>query len=307
MIEDIIQMNSLSFALLASVSAALSNWFFRKNRDSDSYSPTGYLNLFYFSSFVLSLFLYPDIWETRVNWIIVTIGATVGFLNSLLMVLTNQALKNGPAGLTFTFQIASAVFPGIILAFLVGPDFGFSCTYFQLFGIALVIFGLFSGAKNELGTHSNFRWLKYVIACFIVQVIALTCIQARSILFNYFEPNWFSSDFTTTEADDVWFMPAQFGVAYIIQMSYFLYEKRVLQKREVIYGICGGCANFLSTALLLIATKIALPLEQSILFPCFAISTMLLCNIWANRLYKERFSFRTNAFCALGIIIAVCS
>ena len=304
-------MNSLFFAILAAVSASLSNWFFRKNTDNTSrnYSPTGYLILFYLSSFLLSFFIYPDIWKIKINWIIFTIGAGVGFLNSLLMVLTNQALKSGPAGLTFTFQTASAVFPGILLALLVGSDFGFSCTYFQLFGIALVLLGLFSGAKKEIGSNSTetFRWLKYAIACFVVQVVALTCIQARCILFTQFEPNWFLSDFTITDADDVWFMPGQFGVAFIIQVIYFLSEKRSLQKREAIYGTGGGFTNFLSTALLLVATKIALPLEQSILFPCFAISTMVLCNIWANRLYQEPFSIKTNILCSLGIFIAVCS
>ena len=46
--------------------------------------------------------------------------------------------------------------------------------------------------------------------------------------------------------------------------------------------------------MLLLATKSALSFEKGILFPCFAVSAMILCNIWACKLYHEKFNYLTN-------------
>lgn len=299
-------MNSLVFSLLASGFTAFSSLFFRKNADATSNSPSGYLVLFYFFSFILSFVLYPQIWSANLNYIILSIGACVGLLSSTLMLMTSQALKQGPAGLTFAFQNASAIFPGLILFLLLGSDFGFSCSYLQLAGMTLVLIGLFIGAKKEFinNTGTSSKWLKYALACFFIQILALTFIQARCILFSCGDLGIFS-DFTPTEVDDVWFMPGQFGASFIMQSLIFLTEKKRIQKIEIIYGSIGGIANFVSTCLLLLATKFALPYEKGILFPCFAVSTMILCNVWANKLYNEQFNFRTNLLCSFGIFMAV--
>lgn len=225
------------------------------------------------------------------------------------MLLTAQALKKGPAGLTFAFQNASAIFPGLILFLLLGSDFGFSCSYFQLTGMVLVLLGLFLGAKKESANQSgaSSKWLKYALACFIIQILALTFIQARCVLFGCGEISGLFSDFTFTESDDVWFMPGQFGASFVMQTVIFLREDKRIQASEVIYGSLGGIANFSSTCLLLLATKFALPFEKGILFPCFAVASMILCNLWANRLYNEKFNLKTNALCSFGIFMAVSS
>src|SRR5690606_26495300 len=109
--------------------------------------------------------------------------------------------------------------------------------------------------------QASSKWLKYALACFIFQIFAITFIQARCILFDYDQVGGLFSDFTLTEADDVWFMPGQFGASFIMQAVIFLRENKKFQKNEVIYGCLGGIANFSSTCLLLLATKIALPFE----------------------------------------------
>lgn len=304
-------MNSLVFSLLAAVCTALSSLFFRKNANnaSPNHSANGYLVLFYLFSFLLSFFISSEIWKVNVNLIILALGACVGLLNSTLMILTSQALKLGPAGLTFAFQNASAVFPGMILFLLLGSDFGFSCSYLQFAGMALVLCGLFLGAKKASANHpkASFRWLKYALICFLVQILALTFIQARCVLFDCHDTGRIFSNFSITESEDVWFMPGQFGVSFIIQTIMFLRENKNFQIKEVMYGSLGGIGNFLSTYLLLLATKLALPFEKGILFPCFAVASMILCNIWANRLYNETFNFKTNILCAFGIFMAVSS
>lgn len=302
-------MGSLIFSLLAAGFTSLSSLFFRKNADNstDGGSPSGYLVFFYFFAFILSFLFYPDVWKVNVNLIILATGACVGILSSTVMLLTSRALKQGPAGLTFAFQNASAVFPGLILFLFLGSDFGFSCSYLQLAGMVLVLFGLFLGAKKGSTSHpqASSKWLKYALACFIVQILALTFIQARCILFDSMQIGGLFSVFTITEVDDIWFMPGQFGAAFIMQAVIFFCESKKFQKSEVIYGCLGGAANFSSTCLLLLATKFALPFEKGILFPCFAVASMIMCNIWANRLYSEKFNLKTNMLCSLGIFMGV--
>lgn len=301
-------MSSLVFVFLAAGCAALSNLFFRKNFTlSTNVTTSGYLLVFYFFSFILSFVFYPNIWSTSINFTVVMIGGCVGFLNVALMVVTGHALQRGPAGLTFAFQNASAVFPGLILFLLFDSSFGFSCSYLQLIGMAFVVMGLFLGAKKESinGSTVYSTWLKYALICFIVQILALTLIQGRCILLESDKLEGFLAHFTFTEMDDIWFMPGQFGVAFLLQVLMFFKEKRQFQTSEIMCGSLGGLANFGSTGLLLLATKLALPFEKCILFPCFSVATIILCNIWANKLYKENFNLRANMMCSFGVFLGI--
>ncbi len=301
-------MSSLVFVFLAAGSAALSNLFFRKNFTASTkvYTSNGYLLVFYFFAFILSFFIYPNLWTTNINFTVVLIGGCVGFLNVALMIITGRALQKGPAGLTFAFQNASAVFPGLILFSLFDSSFGFSCSNLQLVGMVLVILGLFLGAKKESSDSIVYlKWLKYALICFIVQILALTLIQGRCVLFEEDKLEGILAYFAFTETDDIWFMPGQFGVALVLQSLIFLKEKRKLQSSEMICGSLGGFANFGSTCLLLLATKLALPWEKCILFPCFSVATIILCNLWANRLYKENFNLGANSICSFGIFLSV--
>jgi hypothetical protein len=304
-------MNSIAISFSAAGFSSLSSLFFRKNTDhaTNGSSSSGYLVLFYIFSLALYFLFFPDIWEGQVSWIIVLIGVCVGLLSSTLMALTSEALQRGPAGLTFAFQNASAIFPGMILFLLLGPDFGFSCSVVQLIGMMLVLIGLFRGATEQSVrvADSSSEWLTYALACFIIQIAALTCIQARCVLFPDNDPRGVFSGFSVTEADDIWFMPGQFGASLIMQTILFLREKRKLQVPEIVYGSLAGVSNFASTGLLLLSTKLAMPFEKGILFPCYAVGSMVLCNIWAKVLYKERFNLKTNLLCSFGIFMAVYS
>jgi hypothetical protein len=305
-------MNAIMIVLVAATFTALSSLSFRRYLDSSqtASNPTGYLVVFYLLSFILSFFIFPDIWWSEVSYTMIGIGMVTGILNSSLMFYTSKALKHGPAGMTYAFQNASAIFPGIILFMILGSDFGFSCSLLQLAGMALVLVGLFIGAKGQAegGEASNIsgRWLKYAVICFLIQILALTCIQARAVLFNLQGDNFFSH-LNITEAHDIWFMPAFFAMSSITQLTLYFRENKKLQKPEFMYGSLGGIANFSSTCLLLIATKWASPFEKGILFPCFAVAAMILCNLWATKLYQEKFNFKTNLLCSFGIFLAVAS
>lgn len=302
-------MNALILSLLAACCAALSSLLFRKNSDhpqATSRSSIHYLLIFYFSSLIFSFLLYPDVWKIKINYTMLAIGACVGILTSTLMLLMGQALQRGPSGLTFAFQNASAIFPGLILFVCLGTPFGFTYSYIQFMGILIALFGLFLGAHKPTDERpaSYSVWLKYTLACFAFQILALTLIQARCVLFHCEQLGGIFAKLAVTERDDVWFMPGLFAASGILQLILFLNAPQKIQKNEAFYGFLGGITNFSSTCLLLLATKFALPLEKGILFPCFAIMSMVLCNLWANRLYREPFNLKTNFLCSFGIFMA---
>ncbi len=302
-------MNALLFSLLAACCASLSSLLFRKNADSscEAKNPGGFLVLYFLSSLTFTFLFYPDLWKFEISYTALLIGAIIGGFNSILMVLTAKALKYGPAGLTYAFLNASAIFPGVILFLLLGTDFGFSFSFLQFIGMSFVLVGLFIGAKKQSnnGSQDSTMWLKFTLGCFMMQVLALTLIQSRCILFNCSGTSSFLAHLSISESDDMWVMPGQFATSLIIHTLLFFRENRKLRKDEFIFGSLGGVANFSSTCLLFLATKYALSFEKVILFPLFAVATMILCSIWAKLLYQERFNFRTNALCSFGIFMAV--
>lgn len=295
-------MKGIAFAILASGCSSLSSLFFRKNIQEMKSESNGYLVLFFFISFISSILFFPNIWHFQINFVMLSMGISVGILNSTLMLMTSKALKLGPTGMTFAFQIASAVFPGFILFFIFGSDFGYTCTIYQISGMALVLLGLFLGAKKSIVKEMAYlKWLKYAGLCFFIQILALSLIQGRCILFDC--PQFFNKPLTLN--DDIWFMPGQFGISFLIQSLLFLYKNNKFEKKEIVYGCLGGIVNFASTGLLLLSTQVALPFEKTILFPCFAVSSMVLCNWWSNKLYNEKFHLSVNILCAMGIFISV--
>lgn len=302
-------MNSLVFSFAAAGFAAMSNLFFRKGTENttESDSSAGCLTLYYCFCFALSLVVHQELWNGQINYMLLGIGTTVGLLNSLLMYLTSRALKQGPSGLTFALQNASATFPGLILSLSLGKEFGFAISPTQLVGIALVITGFFLGVgrTNEKPVSTSSSWLTTALVCCAIQIVALTLIQARCILFDSSHGSEFLIGLGVTEADDMWFMPGQFGASFLSQAVGFFRKNTKVQVSEMLYGSLGGVANFGATGLLLVATKMALPGEKEIIFPCFAIGVMLLCNLWAKALYQERFQLRTNLVCSCGIFLAV--
>ena len=268
-----------------------------------------YILNFYAGSLLLSLAVYPHLWETPVNWVVVCIGGCVGALNVLLMTMVATALRTGPSGLTFAFQNASAVFPGAILYLLFGADFGFSCSYYQLAGIALVIYGLFIGTQKSSQTTSAFlsKWLVYALLCGVLQTLAFTMVQGRCILFEQDKLVGIFSSCAIQEGDDAWFMPAQFGMSFCLQAIIALRQANKIHPANIVYGLTSGLSNGTCTFLILLATKLAPPSLKVVLFPCFAGLVIILCNLWANRLFKEHFNLKTNILCAAGIMLGILS
>lgn len=303
-------MNSLLICVVSACFAALTNLFFRKNSDNAVVKNSqGYLAVFFFFSFLFSLVICHDIWHQRPHLVIVGMGAMVGVLNLLMLSYTAKALQTGPSGMTFVFQNASCIFPGILLFLIFGQGYGFTYSYMQFLGAVLVVMGFYIGAKKETSStgKSSLKWLKYALICLAIQILALSFIQGRCLFFNCDTLFGLPSAIAITPEDDAWFMPIQFGVSMILQMVLCLRNGVKLEKSSIGYGSLAGLTNAISTFLLLVSTQQALPNEKAMLIPCFAASTMILCNLWSYKLYREHFHTVSNATCALGIFLGSAS
>ena len=51
------------------------------------------------------------------------------------------------------------------------------------------------------------------------------------------------------------------------------------------------------------STEVATPLEHAIIFPLFAVSVMISCNLWGQLIYKEKVNWKAAGFCVLGVLV----
>lgn len=311
-------MNALLFAIIAACCASLSNLFFRKCSSTNA-AAYQFLFYYYLSSFAGSFLIRPDLILTSWNPTILGIGCIAGLLNVIMMIVTSRALQHTSAGITFTFQNASSVFPNPVLFLLLGSSFGFMVTGYQMAGMFLILIGLFAGMlqRNQEKKKST-KWIRYALGCLMTQTLILCIFQTRFLAF---------ADGVVDDSD-VWFMVGFFGMALIFQ-SFILYrQKRQLQvaivpsiehqeiaefppmatglsaKTKILYGGLSGVANAISTYFLLQATQLASPLESGLIFPLFAVAVMVLCNIWGYWLYQEQPKTATLVLCSFGIFVA---
>lgn len=297
-------MNAIILSLGAGSCASCSNFFFRKG--TGAVSPAAYLLCFYFISCLWSCFLnFPQLVQSW-SWYVVAVGGIAGMLNVVMMFLTSKAFQKGPTGLTFAFQNASTIFPNLLLFILFGASFGFIVTPLQLLGMSLVLFGLYmaSVGNTEKNAKLTPMWFVFAISCFLVQTIILTLFQWRCLLFTCDVNDHVLIPFVYTKADDAWFMPSFFAFAFCLQSIIFLCQRLKLQSRDFFYGAMGGIATGTSTYFTLWSTIEAGPHEKAIIFPLFAITVIVLCNLWGWKLYHEKINIKAHAICVSGILIA---
>lgn len=286
-------MDATLLSFLAACSAALTNLCLRKSSDSKG-SVYRFLFYFYLVSLLFTAVFYSDtlihFWHPNA----LAIGCGVGLLHLILMLITSQALQRGPSGLTFIFQNASCVFPHPILVLLFGIAMGFEITGIQIVGMGLVLLGLAAGAfiNKEQSTLISKGWIQFAFALFFVQLLIYTLLEGRCLFYK------------CGEKAEAWFMIGFFGTALLAESYLFFTCKGRSQKYEVVYGILGGLTSGITLYLLLLATIIALPLEAGLIFPIFAVLTLILSNLWGWLLYQERLNYPAILLCSAGILIA---
>lgn len=300
---------ALLIVFFGSILAACANFFFRKNQEHGG-SSLAFLTSYYLFSLIISIFIDPMLFATPLNPILLGIGSIAGALGGVMMLFTAGALLTGPAGLTFAFQNAGAVLPSFLLFFLFGPPFDFILTPYHLIGIGAVLVGLYLGTRTqnaEVSTRFDFKkWIFYALAIFLLQGFILSIFQWRCLLFNPLNIVHPLVPWTCPANEDVWFVPGFFIVSFLFLLVLFTCkEKRWITRKEFFYGMIGGLFNGTTTFLLLLGTKQAIGMQKAVLFPFFAVSVILFCNIWGRAIYKEKVNWFAIALCIFGVFFSL--
>lgn len=292
------------FALLAALLASISNFCLRRSIDSGG-SSKAYLVVQLTFSFFVMIALNPIrtqdfAWSTPA----VILGLFGGILFGLLMWGLGRALEKGPPGLTFAVLNTSSVMPAIVMALLFGSLFGHPYTLANGLGSLLVVAGLFwAGSSSEKNPHKAL-WIFYAALIFVVHTIFLVFLQWWALVLKPALPHSLFLPFHLTAEKIQWFMPAIFFVGALIQWSIYLYTRHRFPKgAEITYGILGGIANGACTFFLILAPQVATAWENAMIFPIFAVGIILICNSWAQILYKEKINWWANLLALIGLVI----
>lgn len=313
------------FSSFASLSASFSNFFMRRSLDIQS-SNRFFLLIQLFFSFVIAVVLQP-IMNQEFSWSLsgCLFGAFTGLILGLMMASMGKSLEFGPPGLTFAIINAAAISPIFLMVLAFGKDYGFIYKLEHGLGALLVVAGLFWAGVQKGAFKDKKKWLFLVLMAFTFQLLGLTLLEVRALFIKHPDV---SSAFYVTQAETQWFSPSLFLTAFFVQLYNVLkYERtapkneimegvasnamaqttafsiRMPSKAEVLNGVVGGVFNGMTTFFLMLATEYASEAEHAMIFPMFVVLIIIFCNIWGQRLYKEKVNWKATALCALGILV----
>lgn len=290
--------------LIASLFVALSNYCMRRSIDSGG-SSRAFLMIQLTIVFLVAILLNPvRTGEYALGSCMIVFGLAGGFILALMMICLGRSLEVGPPGLTFAALNASTVMPMVLMVFLFGAPFGFAYTLFNGLGSFLVVAGLFWAGWAAKKSERKMQWAAYVMGAFILHILFLIVMQWRALMINFPGKNALFFNFDGMEARNQWFMPSVFFAAALVQVIvYARTQKRLPNRSETAYGVLGGIANGVGTFFMIWSTEVSTPLEHAMIFPIFSIAVILACNLWGQKLYKEKVNWLANGLCVFGILI----
>lgn len=296
------------FALIAALFTSISNFCMRRSIDAGG-SSRAYLVIQLMISFFVMLLLNPvRTGNFDWQWSVTGLGLVGGILFGFLMWSIGKTLEKGPPGLSFAILNTSTVIPAIFMAILFGASFGHPYSFWNGLGSILVVSGLFWAAGAAEKNPQKAIWATFAIVMFAIHILFLVYLQWWALLL---KPDHGFSSLLSISIDPTkvqWFMPAIFFVGTLMQgVVYLSQEKRWPNKSEMFYGVLGGITNAVCTFFLILAPQKAAAWENAMLFPIFSVSIIILCNIWAQLLYKERVNWKANAVCLAGLLIGTIS
>lgn len=295
---------AIIFVILAGCFVALSNLCMRRSIDSGG-TTKGFLVFQMGLGFLVNFFLGPVLTgDFSVNFPILALASISGIVMAVMLFALGRAIESGPAGFTFSIIASATVMPGILMSLLFGSEMGFPYTPWHAMGSLIVIAGLFWAGKGMEGLRDKNRWLLFSAVMFGLHTLLLVLFQWRSLLFNAPEPEKISSYFTSQSIQSQWFTPFMFLVACLFELAIFVRsEKRWPFKQEVLYGVIGGSANAICTYFMIWATEVAMPLENAVIFPVFSVMSIVLSNLWGQKLYQEKINWKACQLCAAGLVV----
>jgi hypothetical protein len=283
---------------------ALANLFMRKSIDQGG-TAKGFLVFQMGTAFLVALLLNP-VRTGNYSWngSITILGIIAGSILAFMLFFLGRSLEKGPAGLSFSVLNGATVMPAIVMATLFGVSYGFPYTIWHAIGSVFVLFGLFWAGRGLIGMIDRKGW---VISCFLMfslHVLILVIYQLRALLLNLPNPEELVSFFTSEQIQSQWFTPVLFLSSMIVQGSLFwYYEHRSFLKMEGVYGFLGGVMNGLCTYFMIWSTEVANPFENAVIFPIFSVTTIVLSNLWSQKLYQEKINWKACQVCVAGLVI----
>ncbi len=292
------------FAALAAILASISNFALRRSIDAGG-SSKAYLVTQLTFSFVIMILLNPVRTDNYVwDGTTVQMGLLGGLILGALMWGLGKTLEKGPPGLTFAILNTSSVMPAILMALLFGAAFHHPYTLFNGIGSLLVVLGLFWAGWTTEKNPNKTTWILFALFIFAIHTLFLVFLQWWAMVLKTDLPPSSLIPFQLDASRTAWFMPAIFFVGALFQwIVYFASHHRMPKGKEILFGILGGFANGACTFFLILAPQKAAPWENAMIFPVFSVGIILICNGWAQLLYKEKVNWWANAVCTLGLVI----
>jgi len=292
----------LQLMIVAGVLTALSNFFYRRSIDAGGTSRAFLVIQLSMMSFVAILLNPMRAGNYSFSVGMILYGIVSGIVFSLMMSSIGKALECGPAGLTIALLNASTVFPILGMVALYGKGFGFEYTLWNGVGSLIVLAGLFWAGFEKVRSQAMGKWLFFAIGAFALHILFLILLQIRGVLLNFPQEHFFA--LSSEQAGCQWFMPVAFFTAAAIQL--FVYLRKEMRRpapQEMRFGLLGGTANGLGTFFLLWSTEVATSIEQAMIFPLFAVTIVLGCNLWSRFFYKEDVHWKATAIALGGIAV----
>lgn len=291
-------------ALLAGLFTPLTNLTVRKSIDWKGTS-LGYFVFQMLFSLLFSLFLGPIArGDFSPSTPALSLGVLAGIVLFCMLFFVGKAVEKGPSGFTFAVLNSATVMPGLIMALLFGSGFGYAYNFWHAVGSVLVLLGLFWGVQGIKEVQEKKKWLIFVAAMFFFHLLLLTLYQYRALLLSPLRSPEIFAFFPKEEMNSEWFTPAMFFTALLLQFFSFLrLREGKISRKEILYGFSGGFTNLLSTNLLLFAAIKAAPLENAVIFPIFSVVSIVLTNVWGQKLYRENINWRACQISVLGLMI----
>jgi len=237
------------------------------------------------------------------------VAAATGICLGLLQFGVGKSLQYGPPGLTFILVTSVCIWPPLIMFVLFGEPFGHGYGFNSVAGALLVVAALYWMGKGGKQDAPHFKkWLSWITLACLSTTGFFTLLQWRALLVREGPmPESALLPFHSTAATGDIFMVITFFVAALCQLFIRTGQAQVAtsQRGLLLSGLLGGLLSAISTYCLMLGTECAVTdQENAIIFPLNTVMTIIFCNAWAVKFYKEKVNWPANGLAFVGIAIS---
>lgn len=275
--------------------AAVYNYILRRNSNSPQ-AVQNFVIYVLLCSFLVSLAFESGF---QFSWVILGLAAFAGLAVSLIFYSLPKAFAAGPSGLSLAIFSSACILPPMVMTLIFGCSCGFIYKLAHFIGALLVVFGLFFSALKGPAKGVNRRWLSYTLLAFVGQVFVLTIYQYKALLA---KPELPEHPLVTAFSLNGFF-PALFLSAIIFSLI-LKSHPLIFSKTILVQALIGGLLNTLGALLLVFGLSVATPIEVPLLVPINSMTTIILCNLWSQKLFHEKINWLGNSIALAGILIS---